>query len=299
MTRTPAAQSSSPASTTARGAPQTPTEAGPCSAKRATRNARPSTMARNTRPMKRLPGVVFRCSVTAQTPVSRRSRTTGQTSSTPANTISSSGRATRASESGSIRVSYHPSAGRSGRMRGIARDALLGSASRWIDEESFARGRAQEAVAAAFAGHRHGHPRRGSSGFRGARLRRRHHESRRRARGGFDRIALRILPQQGRDGRRRGRARARARSARSCSRSWSRPRARTGLAAQLRAFVETLVELHAKRPRCTGSSSIRPSTRPRRTPASCASRNRWRTRSPRRCARVRPALARPGHAGPI
>jgi hypothetical protein len=40
-----------------------------------------------------LPGVVSRCSVTAQTPVSRRSLTTGQTSSTPAKATSKSGKA--------------------------------------------------------------------------------------------------------------------------------------------------------------------------------------------------------------
>ena len=52
-----------------------------------------------------------------------------------------------------------------------------------------------------FAHHRRGHRAGGGSGFRRARLRCHHHESHRRARRRVDRVALRILPEQGRAAR--------------------------------------------------------------------------------------------------
>ena len=74
-------------------------------------------------------------------------------------------------------------------------------------------GTAKAPCAGALAGHLRRPGRRLYWAPAAARLRRHDHESRRRARGRLDRVALRVLPRQGRDRRAGGRAAGRARAA--------------------------------------------------------------------------------------
>ncbi len=79
----------------------------------------------------------------------------------------------------------------------------LSNYSHAVNSHSQAASRATQAPqAAAIGGHCQGDPGSGCSGFRASRIRRRHHEQDRRARRSVNRLAVSVLPEQGRDPRR-------------------------------------------------------------------------------------------------
>ena len=107
---------------------------------------------------------------------------------------------------------------------------------------------AKTAASGAFARNRARHPAGGGSGFRRPRLRRQHHQPHRRARRRVDRLALRVLPQQGRAARRAdGGAPARGRGdPRRPPRADAPDAPRRPAPAIVRRFVRAMVEFHAR-----------------------------------------------------